>query len=81
LVHSGVEEEAGVILVTGATGNVGGELVRALLAAGEPVRALTRGTAPAALPAGAEQVAGDLDRPESLAEPLAGVGAVFVLPG
>jgi nucleoside-diphosphate-sugar epimerase len=29
-----------MIVVTGATGNVGGELVRALLNAGEPVRAL-----------------------------------------
>ena len=32
------------ILVTGATGNVGGQLVRQLAAAGEPVRALIRRT-------------------------------------
>ncbi|MGH2983246.1 MAG: NmrA family NAD(P)-binding protein, partial [Solirubrobacterales bacterium] len=31
-----------MFLVTGATGNVGGELVRALAGAGEPVRALIR---------------------------------------
>jgi uncharacterized protein YbjT (DUF2867 family) len=35
-----------MILVTGATGNVGGELVRALAAAGQPVRALTRAGRP-----------------------------------
>jgi len=32
-----------MILVAGATGNVGGELVRVLAEAGQPVRALTRG--------------------------------------
>ena len=35
-----------MILVTGATGNVGGELVRALAGAGQPVRALTRDDSP-----------------------------------
>jgi uncharacterized protein YbjT (DUF2867 family) len=69
-----------MILVTGATGNVGGEVVRALVAAGEPVRALTRGGA-ARLPDGVEAVAGDLDRPETLAGPLAGARALFLLPG
>jgi uncharacterized protein YbjT (DUF2867 family) len=42
-----------MILVTGATGNVGSELVRALAAAGERVRALVRDDARGgALPAG-----------------------------
>jgi uncharacterized protein YbjT (DUF2867 family) len=69
-----------VILVTGATGNVGGELVRALLAQGEEVRALTRdGTA--APPAGAEEVAGDLNRPASLTAALTDVSGVFLLAG
>lgn len=66
-----------MILVTGATGNVGGEVVQALHRAGAPVRALVRG--PADLPV--EQVAGDLDQPDSLASALDGVGAVFLLPG
>ena len=39
-----------MILVTGATGNVGGELVRALAGAGQPVRALTRAEDPKAFP-------------------------------
>jgi uncharacterized protein YbjT (DUF2867 family) len=70
-----------MILVTGATGNVGGELVRALVDAGEDVRALSRGAQASALPAGVEGVAGDLNRPESLAGALAGVRAMFLLPG
>ena len=69
-----------MILVTGATGNVGGEVVGALLAAGEPVRALAR-TAAVSMPAGVEAVPGDLDRPETLAAALDGVDAVFLLPG
>jgi uncharacterized protein YbjT (DUF2867 family) len=68
-----------MLLVTGATGNVGAELVRALIDAGEPVRALTRSAD--ALPGGVEAVTGDLDRPDSLAPALAGVRGVFLLPG
>ncbi|MER6346528.1 NAD(P)H-binding protein [Streptomyces sp. NPDC001595] len=66
-----------MILVTGATGNVGGEVVQALARAAEPVRALVR--RPADLPA--EQVVGDLDHPDSLAPALDGVRGVFLLPG
>jgi NAD(P)-dependent dehydrogenase (short-subunit alcohol dehydrogenase family) len=63
-----------VILVTGATGNAGGAVVRALVSAGEDVRALIRpGGDQSALPAGAEGVAGDLNRPETLSAALAGV--------
>ena len=78
-----VENERGVpmILVAGATGNVGGELVRALADAGETVRAMSRGPTPSWLPEGVEGVVGDLDRPESLADALDGVGGVFLLPG
>ncbi|MBO2448142.1 NAD(P)H-binding protein [Actinomadura barringtoniae] len=43
-----------MILITGATGNVGRHLVTALLDAGEKVRALTRDPATASLPEGAE---------------------------
>jgi uncharacterized protein YbjT (DUF2867 family) len=70
-----------MVLVSDATGNVGGELVRALAAVGQSVRALTRGAAPAGLPAGAEAAAADLNRPESLASALRGVSGVFLLPG
>ncbi|MFD6431099.1 NmrA family NAD(P)-binding protein, partial [Bacillus velezensis] len=46
------------ILVTGATGTIGGAVVRQLAEAGVPVRALTRNPARAALPAGVEVVGG-----------------------
>ncbi len=69
-----------MILVTGATGNVGGELVKVLAEAGQPVRGLTRSRQPV-LPDGVEPVVGDLDRPESLASALDGVRAVFLLAG
>lgn len=70
-----------MILVTGATGNVGGELVRAIVNAGEEVRALTRGTRETTLPAGVESVAGDLDQPETLDTALDGAHGVFLLSG
>jgi uncharacterized protein YbjT (DUF2867 family) len=69
-----------MILVTGATGNVGSEVVSALRDAGEPVRAFVRGASISA-PAGVEVVPGDLDRPETLPTALTGVDAVFLLPG
>ncbi|MEU6430442.1 NAD(P)H-binding protein [Microbispora sp. NPDC046973] len=70
-----------MILVTGATGNVGSELVEALLGAGERVRALVRNPGDAALPPDTEPVEGDLNRPESLTEAFDGVRGVFLLPG
>jgi uncharacterized protein YbjT (DUF2867 family) len=67
------------ILVTGATGRVGREIVNELLAAGQPVRALTRRPEAAGLPAGVEVVPGDLTVPESLDASLRGVSAVFLV--
>ncbi|MEU5216357.1 NAD(P)H-binding protein [Streptomyces sp. NPDC020807] len=65
------------ILVTGATGKVGGAVVDLLHAAGVPVRALVRGAAD--LPAGVEAVRGDLADPASLGPALDGVDAVFLV--
>jgi uncharacterized protein YbjT (DUF2867 family) len=71
-----------ILLVTGATGNVGSELVRALAEAGEAVRALIRREDDrATLPAGAEGVVGDLNRPETLGAALDGVRGVHLLAG
>lgn len=70
-----------MILVAGATGNVGGELVRALAGAGHPVRALSRSAMTHGLPEGVESIVGDLDRPETLTGPLDGVRGVFLLSG
>jgi uncharacterized protein YbjT (DUF2867 family) len=66
-----------MILVTGATGNAGGAVVAALVAAGVPVRALVRNAARA--PAGAEPVVGDLNDPSSV--PFDGAGAAFFMSG
>ncbi|MFZ3598409.1 NAD(P)H-binding protein [Streptomyces sp. BH104] len=67
------------VLVTGATGRIGRAVVDELLAAGVPVRALTRDPAAAELPAGVEVVAGDFADPASLDPALRGVRAVFLL--
>jgi len=68
-------------LVTGSTGNVGAELVRALIRAGAPVRALTRADTGRPTPAGVQLAVGDLNRPDTLRDALAGVRGVFLLPG
>jgi len=68
-----------MILVTGATGTVGREVVAQLLAEGHAVRALTRRPATARLDARVEVVEGDLTRPETLPRAVAGVERVFSL--
>jgi uncharacterized protein YbjT (DUF2867 family) len=70
-----------VILVTGATGNAGGATVRALVNAGQHVRALVRDADRAALPGGVDAVVGDLNEPETLAPHFDGVTAAFLLSG
>jgi uncharacterized protein YbjT (DUF2867 family) len=69
-----------MILVTGATGNIGGELVRLLHRQGSPVRALVRRSRPSRLP-DVDVVEGDLDNPATLAPALTDVRSVFLLPG
>lgn len=68
-----------MILVTGATGTVGRELVAELARRGAKVRAMSRNPAAVAFPAGVETVAADLGEPETLGLALAGVDRVFVL--
>lgn len=67
------------VLVTGATGTVGRQIVTQLVQAGHEVRALTRNPATATLPVGAEVVQGDLALPESLIPALEGVEAVHLI--
>ena len=68
-----------VILVAGATGNVGRNVVSELLGAGAEVRALTRNPDGADLPIGVDAVRGDLSKPDSLRDALSGVTAVFLV--
>ncbi|MFC9424889.1 SDR family oxidoreductase [Streptomyces sp. NPDC056987] len=73
-----------MILVTGATGNIGSALLRQLRAAGAgPVRALTRdperARAGGGIPHGVEAFGGDLARTASLEPALAGVRALFLV--
>ncbi len=69
------------ILVTGATGNVGREVVSKLLEANAEVRAMTRDPDSADLPKQVEVVRGDLSKPESLEAALEGANTVFLLWG
>lgn len=64
-----------IILMTGATGNVGGEVVQRLAAAGVSIRALVRNRAKAGAIAGpnVELFEGDLSKPETLDRALKGV--------
>ena len=68
-----------LILVTGATGTIGSEVVKQLVEAGHRVRALVRDLAKAArLRDGVEIVVADLSRPETLPVAFTGVDTVFV---
>ena len=69
-----------MILVTGATGNVGRGVVNLLLDGGAKVVAVTRNPATAALPDGAHVVGGDPSRPQTLTSALRGVETVLVSP-
>lgn len=69
-----------MILVTGATGDVGGSIVRRLLAAEQKVRVLARDPAKAAaLAPHAEVARGDLLRPADFAAALPGVDKLFLM--
>jgi uncharacterized protein YbjT (DUF2867 family) len=67
------------LALTGATGFVGATLLKAALAAGHKVRALTRRPQPTI--AGVDWIEGALDRPESLALLMQGADAVVHVAG
>ncbi|MFH9727415.1 NmrA family NAD(P)-binding protein [Streptomyces sp. NPDC017254] len=67
------------ILVAGATGTVGRQVVAALREAGAPVRALTRRPGAATFGPGVEVVGGDLTDASSLESALRGVSAVHLI--
>jgi uncharacterized protein YbjT (DUF2867 family) len=67
-----------MILVTGATGRVGGRVVARLAAAGEQVRALVRNP-DAVLPAGVDAAPGDLTEPATVDTAAKGADTVFLV--
>ncbi|UGT45968.1 NAD(P)H-binding protein [Nocardia yamanashiensis] len=68
-----------MILLTGATGNIGRELMPALTAAGAEFRVLVRDPAKVSRLAGARIFVGDLDEPSTLAPAFEGVDQLFLL--
>ena len=67
-----------MIVVTGATGNVGRPLVQALAAAGQQVTAISRRISDAAAPEGVRYQQADLTDPESFRPILDGADALFL---
>ena len=67
------------ILVTGATGRVGRQVVDQLVKRGAPVRVLTRDPSKAEFPAGVEVVQGDLLDIGSLRAAFDGISSLFLL--
>ncbi len=67
------------ILVTGATGNVGRQVIQHLTQRGAEVRALVRNPAAANLPDGVEVVQGDLLDVDALRQGFEGVSTLFLL--
>src|SRR5450759_3786964 len=67
------------ILIIGATGRAGRQVVSQLPATGVRVRALVRNPPTAALPPHVEVVRGDLTIPETLDECLDGIDTVFLV--
>jgi uncharacterized protein YbjT (DUF2867 family) len=70
-----------MILVTGATGNVGAEVVAAALGRSAPVRALVRAPDETSLPADVEQASGDLNDADTFRDAFEAVSSVFLLAG
>ena len=74
-----------MIVVTGATGNVGRPLIQSLAAAGEQVTAVSRrisdvpNAVPNDVPNGVRRLQADLSQPETLVPALDGAKAVFLL--
>lgn len=68
-----------MILVTGATGNVGSEIAAMLAASGHPVRAMTRSPQDVHMPAGVEVVYGDAADPAGLDEAFRGAAGAFLM--
>jgi (4-alkanoyl-5-oxo-2,5-dihydrofuran-3-yl)methyl phosphate reductase len=69
-----------MILITGATGNIGRELIPLLLETGQPIRVFVRDERKVThLDSCVERVVGDLDKPETLVPAVKGVERIFLV--
>ncbi|MBF6298409.1 NAD(P)H-binding protein [Nocardia amamiensis] len=68
-----------MIVITGATGTIGSEIIRQLADRGVPVRAVTRDPSRAEVPAGVEVVRGDYTDLPSIAAAMDGAEAAFIV--
>jgi uncharacterized protein YbjT (DUF2867 family) len=69
-----------MILVTGATGNIGRPLIDLLYSQGARIRGVTRSPRTAALPAHVEVIEGNPSRPDTISSALRGVTGLFFNP-
>ncbi|MEU6832902.1 NAD(P)H-binding protein [Nocardia beijingensis] len=68
-----------MIVITGATGTIGSEIIRQLSSRGAAIRAVTRDPDRADVPAGVEVARGDYTDVASMAKAMAGAEAAFVV--
>jgi uncharacterized protein YbjT (DUF2867 family) len=68
-----------MIVVTGATGNVGNQVARILAHSGEYVRALVRNPDQSNFPSGVDVVRGDFTDPQTLERAAGGADALFLM--
>ncbi|MBV9300644.1 MAG: SDR family oxidoreductase [Acidobacteriaceae bacterium] len=68
-----------MILITGATGNVGREVLKQVAQSGVPVRAGVQSLGKASVPSGVEVAVVDYNQPETLRSALNGVDRVFLV--
>jgi len=67
-------------LITGATGNIGAEIVRKLVQTGEKVKAMSRNPGAKPQPEGVESIVGDITAAEFEPRIFEGVSGVFLFP-
>jgi uncharacterized protein YbjT (DUF2867 family) len=68
-----------MILITGASGNVGGEVLKQIAQTGVAIRAAFQDVSKANAPAGVEKVQVDFNQPHTLSAALKGVDRVFLV--
>src|SRR5262249_21741776 len=78
--HHGARRRFQMVLITGATGNVGREVVNLLLAEGVKVAAVSRNPETAMLPSEVRVTKGNPSEPQSIASALGGVEALLLSP-